>query len=782
MIKTYITTVLVILLSCVSLFSRANTENGSVKGTVSFKTERLPYVNIHLKGTTIGVLSDNDGNYELKNLPLGDNILVFSMVGYKSVEMPINVTSGGVIELPVSMVEDVFGLDEVVITGDRTAQTRAESPVIVNSLSSDLFNSTQSTTLVDGLNYCTGLRTENNCSNCGFNQVRMNGLEGPYSQILINSRPIFSGLAGVYGLELIPVNMIQKVEVVRGGGSALYGSNAIAGTINLILQDPFRNTYEGGYSASMIGVGSKPTAFDHNISFNASVVSDDFNTGMSVYGFNRSRDPLDVNSDGFSDLGQIANFTMGARFFHRLNTKSKIAIDYFSINEERRGGNRFDYPMHEAEIAEAVKHKINTAAITYERFIGNTDLLSIYGSGQFVDRDSYYGANRSLSDYGYTEDRTGVAGAQYKTWYNNTSFVTGLEYIFSHLEDTKLGYRDYDDSTNTVVYVDNTTVANQQSQTLGAFGQVEFNYKKYKFTLGGRLDKYMIRDLEDIVEDKDGLVFSPRINVMYDIKNNLKTRVSYSKGYRAPQIFDEDLHINTSGSRQVVFENDPNLEEETSYSFMASLDYNTQINKLYMSFLLEGFYTRLDNPFANEYGEPDEDGVVVYTRVNSENGATIKGINTEMTFKPRKDLGIALGATFQSSRYDDPQEFDEDDFFRSPNTYGFIALDYDFINNLCFSVSGSYTGSMLVPYFGPELENPEEGELRVSQSFFDLGVKLEYLMEFKSVDVKIFGGVKNIFNSYQSDHDYGIDKDPGYIYGPGSPRTVYVGLKFGNVL
>jgi outer membrane receptor for ferrienterochelin and colicins len=130
----------------------------------------------------------------------------------------------------------------------------------------------------------------------------MNGLEGPYSQILINSSPVFSGLAGVYGMELIPANMIERVEVVRGGGSALYGSNAIAGTINIILKDPINNSFEVSTTGGVTGLGVKgggALSNDYNIGFNSSVVTADSKSGLSIFGFNRGRDPFDANNDSF---------------------------------------------------------------------------------------------------------------------------------------------------------------------------------------------------------------------------------------------------------------------------------------------------------------------------------------------------------------------------------------------------------------------------------------------------------------------------------------------------
>ena len=141
----------------------------------------------------------------------------------------------------------------------------------------------------------------------------MNGLEGPYSQILINSRPVFSGLAGVYGLELIPANMIERVEVIRGGGSSMYGSNAIAGTINLITKDPVANNFEGAFSNSAIGIGlDGEAANDYNVNLNGSYVTDDYRTGMSIFGFHRKRDGFDATGDGFTELAKIKNLLLWA--------------------------------------------------------------------------------------------------------------------------------------------------------------------------------------------------------------------------------------------------------------------------------------------------------------------------------------------------------------------------------------------------------------------------------------------------------------------------------------
>jgi outer membrane receptor for ferrienterochelin and colicins len=786
-----ILTLLGIILLNLPLLAIEDEEGGKtdaiIVGHVVSKGEHIAFVTISIVGTTMGTTTDETGHYQLVDVPEGTHIVRAQSMGYKPREEKITIQAGETKEIKFELVEDILGLEEVVITSDRNESNRIESSIIVNTITPKIFDRTQSITLSEGLNFVPGLRMENNCQNCGFSQVRMNGMEGPYSQILINSRQIFSGLAGVYGLELIPANMIERVEVVRGGGSALYGSNAIAGTINLILKDPIKNTYEFGYNYGLIGVGlddAGDPANDHSFNVNTSLVSADHKTGMAIYGFYRNRDPFDANNDAFSEISLLKNTTVGGRVFHRLGNRNKLSADFFNIRESRRGGNRFEEPNHMADISEAIEHNITTGALTFEQFVGKMDLLTLFVSGQNIDRDTYYGAEQSLSDYGTTDNFTINTGAQYNALFNDSrsKLISGIEYRGETLKDVKEGYPYLDTISGETAYADRTVIANQTKNIIGLFAEYEIRFGKFDFSVGGRFDHYEIKDTEHEGTDKIGDVFSPRVTVKYDVKEVLQLRASYAQGYRAPQIFDEDLHIETSGSRKVSHRNDPDLKQETSQTFMVSGDYNKLLGSVYFGFLLEGFYTILNDAFVNEIGEPDEDGTVIYTRTNAEGGAVVQGVNIEMNIIPSKKFSFKGGFTIQSSEYEEAQEFDETRFFRTPNDYGYFTLDWTPIKQLGISANGNYTGKMLIPYFGPTIPEPETGELRESDPFFDVGIKVRYTIKLNGASLQLFTGMKNIFNSYQDDFDSGIDRDPGYIYGPLAPRTFFVGLKLGNML
>jgi outer membrane receptor for ferrienterochelin and colicins len=285
--------------------------------------DHIGFITIRLKGTTIGVATDATGHFNMHNLPAGDFTVVASGVGYRSTEKQVSLSNGKTVEVNFEMDEDAIMLDNVVVSANRNETKRREASNIVNVLTGKLFDNTNAVCLAQGLNFQPGLRVENNCQNCGFQQVRINGLEGPYSQILIDSRPIFSALAGVYGIEQIPVNMIDRVEVVRGGGSALFGSNAIAGTINIITKEPLNNALMISNSTMFIAGSSA----DINTSINAVLVSEDYQSGVSIYGSTRQREAWDANGDGYSEIGLINARNVGFRSYFKTSIQSKLTLE-----------------------------------------------------------------------------------------------------------------------------------------------------------------------------------------------------------------------------------------------------------------------------------------------------------------------------------------------------------------------------------------------------------------------------------------------------------------------
>lgn len=632
-------------------------------GDVQCNNEHVPFINVTIDGTTLGTVTDATGHFQIIDIPEGTYTARVSGLGYKSITQQFTAVSNNTTEIKFVIEEDLLNLEEVVVSADRNQTNREEAPVVVTTLSPKLFEVTQSNNLAEGLCFTPGLRTEINCQNCGFSQLRMNGMEGPYTQILMNSRPVFSGLAGVYGLELIPTNMIERLEIVRGGGSTLFGGNAIAGTVNIITKETRKNSLEVDNRFGVIGAGIEDVgapALDDQLSMNASVVSDDNKTGGYLYAMLRNRDAWDANDDGFTELVEIKNTTFGFNVFHKPSAKSKISLDGYRVSEYRRGGNKLDYLPHEVEIAEQLEHLITGGNLAYDLYTnGNHNKLTVYASAQQVDRDSYYGAEQDPYAYGNTSNLSSSVGVQYvinstKFLFPSSSTIFGIDNSNDYLHDRKLGA-----NGNA-----NTTLTNQYVNTLGSFVQQDWKSEKFNLSAGIRYDYYLVRDLEGAEGSKGDLsnwVFVPRANVLYKITPDIRIRAGYAKGYRAPQVFNEDLHIELVNATRLQTINSDDLKQETSHAFTASLNVDFSIGNSPSFFLVEGFYTKLVNPFSDKFYDPEDDGNFVYLRVNAEDGAYVTGANFELKTLISPKIESQLGFTIQKSVFEEKQAWGEEE-------------------------------------------------------------------------------------------------------------------------
>lgn len=785
--------------------AQKKTTDANIIGDVQCNGEHIPFINITVDGTTIGTATDGTGHYQLINLPIGELTIRVSGIGYKTIAKKITTEADKTQEIKFEIEEDVLNIEGVVVTADRNQTNRAEAPVVVTSVSPELMAKTQSVNIAEGLVFTPGLRTETNCQNCGFTQLRMNGLEGPYTQILMNSRPVFSGLAGVYGLELIPANMVERMEVVRGGGSALFGGNAIAGTVNIITKEPSRNSFNIDGRIGAIDVGGESgstTAADGQLNLNASVITDDRKTGGYIYSMLRNRDSYDANGDGYSEMVEMKNTTFGFNVFHKPGNKSKISLDGYRISEFRRGGNKLDYLPHEADIAEQLDHLITGGNLSYDLFTNDSyDKVTVYASAQHVKRESYYGAQQDPNAYGDTKNLTSSVGAHYNFHADRFLFapsttVIGIDNSNDYLHDVKLGA-----NGNA-----NTTLTKQYVNTMGSFIQHDWKSEKINISLGLRYDYYWVKDKASNDGDLSNGVFVPRVGLMYKLTPATRFRLGYAQGYRAPQVFNEDLHIELVNATRVETFNSENLKQETSNAFTASLNSVFNMEDTYNDLLIEGFYTRLKDPFANEYYPIDEEGNFAYMRINSEDDAYVTGVNIEWKSFISDHFETQLGFTVQASRYETAQAWGEEetsvskDFMRTPNQYGYATFIWKPSHHFNTSLSLNYTGSMYVPHFGlspNDYEGEErqsvldaisrgdiiEGEtLKKADGFIVADILFSYDIHLgNETEMQFYTGVKNIFNQIQKDYDRGVYRDAGYIYGPSLPRTINFGIKFGNV-
>ena len=484
--------------------------------------------------------------------------------------------------------------------------------------------------------------------------------------------------------------------------------------------------------------------------------------GVYLFGMIKDRDSYDRNGDGFSDIPKLNSETAGFRAYYKTSPYTRLTAEYHHIHEFRRGGNAFDQPPHMSDIAEQLNHKIDGGGLKFDWFSpNNRHRMGIYTSAQNIDRNSYFGTDKNPNAYGATDDKTFVAGAQYTYSFHKLLFLpseltAGVEYNFNALHDQYLGFeRDFEQTTHST----------------GFFFQNEWRSEKLNFLIGGRVDKHNMMK---------NVVFSPRVNVRYSPIEKIGLRASYSSGYRAPQAYNEDLHIDALDNKIAIIRLDPDLKPEYSHSLSTSVDLYHNLGRVQTNLLVEGFYTTLKDVFTLEKIGEDAQGNIIKERRNA-SGATVAGIGVEAKAGIPGRFELQLGYTFQRSRYNEPEKWSDDvtpqrRMFRSPDHYGYLTANINILRDFTASVFGNYTGRMLVQHNAGYIEKDME---RLTPNFWDMGLRLSYNFRLtKQLQLELNAGVKNLFDSFQEDLDFGKYKDASYIYGPATPRTFFFGAKF----
>jgi outer membrane receptor for ferrienterochelin and colicins len=741
------------------LFSAYSTaQSRSIRGKISSEKAPIAGVSIKIKEISKETVSGLSGQFKLEGISKGNYTLQLSYVGFVSQEIKVTVTNDDLDLGDIKLKDDFLQLEQVVITATRNEIRRKDAPIVCNILSDKILKATQSITLSEGLSFQPALRIENNCQNCGFNGLRMNGLESAYSQVLIDGRPIFNSLQGVYGLEQIPANMIERVEIVRSGGSALYGSSAVAGTVNVITKEPKKNSFYVTTNQSLIN----GEAFDRTFMAGADVVNENKTTGLTLNGFNRNREHWDSNGDGFSEVGELKATSFNMKAYYKPSDLSKLTLTSYTIYEYRRGGNLFELPFHETDITESTTHNIINGGLTYEQYTKNEKhKFSLYVNAQNLDRDSYYGSGKDPNAYGNSQDNSLVSGIQYSGKLGefaggDHTLVSGIEFNHNNLKDNAPSYNRF---------------INQTANQIGYYLQDVWEIgSKFNILLGGRVDNHSLVGKP---------IVSPRANVLYKINPDLQFRVGYAKGFRAPQVFDEDLHITQIGGSGSVVTNANNLTPEFSNAYSSSVDFNKYSEDWAFGLTIDGFYTQLNSVFILEEMGTNANGDLLLERRNGE-GATVAGITINPKLQYKDKLSFQLGFTFQKSQYESPVQWSETiqnnskNFFRTPNNYGFYVMSWTAAKNFIIDLSGVYTGSMEAQHYAGYIQ---EDVLKTTESFFENNFKLEYNCNLKEeIKVVLNTGIQNYTNAFQRDFDLGPNRDSAYIYGPGRPRTYFFGL------
>lgn len=747
-----------------------NAQNAKIQGRIISEDKAKSGFEIFLVGTSFSTKSDENGLFQIENIKPGKYILKTKSSGYEVFERHVTLQENEVKIIDCLLLKRSSKVNEVVVTGTKTFKNRNESSILVNSIDSKALGNLQVCNLSEGLKFQPGLRVETDCQTCNYTQLRIHGLQGGYSQILINGRPIFSPLMGLYGMEQIPVNMIEKIEIVRGGGSSLYGSSAVGGTVNVLTKLPQKNGYEINTSFQQINSQSH----DMSIGGNMTVVNDSCNAGTTFFFAHRERTAFDANGDNFSEIPQLNNTSFGLSSFYRISKNQKLEVSINNLNEYRFGGEMKDQAAYLEKQSEERTHHIWMMSADYQiNFNKKQSSFITYLAYQNTKRDHYTGIQPDSLDemeiflanppYGNSNTTTIQEGIQLnhvlKDFFSTRNVLTlGTEIVSDKVFDQIPTYH---------YHVD------QHTQDWGSFLQSDWDIsKKLNILTGIRIDQHNMLSK---------IVVSPRAALLYKITKDLRFRLSYGSGFRAPQAFDTDLHIAFAAGGVSRVKLSPDLIEERSKSITTSLNFEKTTEKFIMDWTIEGFYTQLDNVFILQNIGEDAYGLIM----EKQNGtsAYVYGMTLETQANFNKYLEYDMGFTFQKSQYQNeikyyPEVGPIKNFLKTPRSYGYASINITPTSRWSMNVNYVFTGKMNLIHVGGA-ENFQTTQLIQTKIYSEINTKLTYTFRLQKsqLQMEVYTGVKNLLNAYQTDFDKGKNRDSNYMYGPNLPRSYFVGIK-----
>ncbi|MDA8016531.1 MAG: TonB-dependent receptor [Thermoanaerobaculia bacterium] len=699
--------------------------------------------------------TDAEGRICIASLAAGRHVAIVVAEGFAVLDAIFDVGGDVGDEFRVQLAP-AFG-EELVVTGTRVAQKLLDSPVHVQQVDRQAIEAAAARTLADAVELTPGVRIESNCQNCNFSQVRMLGLEGPYSQILIDGQPMVSSLAMVYGIEQFPARMLDTVEVVKGGGAAIYGAGAVGGVINLIPHAPLDThvTLDGRF----LETGNEP---GHSLSALIDWSPRNGRAGLSLLAQDDRVEPSDRDHDGFTEITSrdLTTFALRGEGYV-LSDAARLTAEVNYTDAYRRGGDLagIDLLPEETALTEEIDTQRLAFGTSWLHTVSSKLDYRLAASWADTDRGSYYGAGFDPAAYGRTDDPLWLVDGQLNLYRDGVTTSAGLSHSHEDLSDSQPGY-----GRELAETQEETGLFLQEDRSLGQRASVVY---------GLRVDRHSALD---------DPVVSPRMAWMISPRPSLTFRVSFAEGFRAPEIFDEDLHIELAGGDARVVSRAPGLVEETSRAWLASAEWrptfswNGGVRKGSASLEAALFRTDLENLFdVVEADDPATPNRREFLRVNAQ-GARVEGVELSASVRWGSRWTAQLGYVVQSSRFETAEpDFGSLRFFRSPDEHGTLNLQVALPGELNLFFGGRYTGSMIAPHYAGFID---EDRLERTQTFLELDLNLSRTFEVAGHQLTVTAGVKNLTDEYQPDLDRGPDRDSNYVYGPRLPRTAHFGLRW----
>ncbi|GAA4838569.1 TonB-dependent receptor [Algivirga pacifica] len=755
---------LLIVLS-LGIVSTVSAQQGRIQGQVTHAGQPVEFVSVGLKGSKIGTTTGKDGTYVLDHIPVGKYTLQLSSVGYLSIKQTVEVQEEVTLQLNFVLEEDEKQMEEVVVTGTMKPTFVSDSPVkidVVTSKQLEIFLPTASTSLVENMQLVNGVQEVVACGVCYTNSISINGLPGPYTAVLMDGTPIYGNLASVYGLNGIPNMIVDRFEVIKGPSSTLYGSEAVAGVINIITKDPAEQPL---LSLDIMGTS-------HLESFGNIAIAPKIGKSSGYIGLNYAyiNDFDDANGDGFGDAANMDRYSLFTKWniYRKSGKKFTLAGKYYY--EDRRNGveeyladrNYRTLRGSDTIYGESIYTNRTELFGTYE--LNTAPSLKVDFSLSHHDQDSYYG-----SDHYVAQQQIAFANFLWNTNWKKHDILTGLT----------ARYNAYDDNSVATEVEQNGQVINQPNNQFipGIFVQDEWTIRD-NFTLlsGLRMDHY----------NSHGVIFAPRLSTKWKPSEWTTVRSNFGTGFRIVNLFTED-HAFVTGQREVVIKEE--LQPEESYNL------SLNINQVYASMGgsgsidVEAYYTHFTNKIIPDYDTP---GQIIYA--NSEGYARTMGVGVTVDHNFDFPLAMNLGVNVQratETEQNDAGSWETNAIPFAPEWSGVGSINYQWKEKrMVFAYTARVTGVMTLPEVydlndqGVPLETPRPTR-STPFSLHNIQVSKQFNKGFS-----FYTGIQNLFNFRQEaspligyndpNRPIGFSDyfDTSYAYAPNHGRELYLGIKW----
>ena len=679
-------------------------QNGSLKGSlIDINNNPIPFAHVEVLNSKIKTACDKNGLFTLENVdyPL---VLKVSAIGFVSMNKSIVSRTEN---LKISLKEDNALLDQIVISGSLEEVMKRESPISIEVYSSKFLKKIPVPSLMEASSQISGLRPQLNCAVCNTGDIHINGMEGAYSMVVMDGMPTVGGLSTVYGIQGIPVSLIQRLEVVKGPASTLYGSEAMAGLINVITKNvSCIPDLSMSFNISSWNELQADVLFKSIDSKKLKAV-----TAIDVHHYDS---PIDNNGDYFTDLTLKKRYSFYNKFEFIRNDNKPFVISTRYFNENRWGGQMnwtdnfrgSDSIYGESILTNRIELSTNYQLPTKEK-------IFFQASGSIHDQKSWYGVSAYMA-----QQHIGFGQFIWHKNHNAHKLVSGLA----------MRYNYYDDNTQaTQLVVSDSISINQPNKWYlpGLFLQDRFKIDDNKMLLGGvRVDYHT----------KHGFIYSPRFNFKLDIDPTFILRLGYGNGFRVVNVFTED-HAALTGARELIFLEDLNPEKSNNANFNLLKKFSSK--NINIDFESSIFYTRFSNKIVPDYLTNDDQ--IIYSNLNGY--GISKGVSAEMRLFFKSYFKASVNATLLDvSNYTqvDQLEWIKEKQLFAENYSIKWAISYTHPKSL---ISFDYTANLYGPMKLPVLENDFRSEYSSTFSIQNIKVSKDFGDKFNG-----YIGVRNIFN------------------------------------